>query len=135
MASGQDPTYTKAYADVLANVRNDNNRGQNVDFFVSQRDGSVNTNTNRRQGVNMGDIGGQFQPVEDIEDEDNIDQMVEDNARGGDLGSNMGDAGEDIDDVVGYKSDNNDGEMGSDEDLINDLGDADDDDDDAPNLA
>ena len=60
--------------------------------------------------------------------------MVEDNAGEGDLGSNMGDAGEDIDDVVGYKSDNNDGEIGSDEDLINDLGDADDDDD-APNLA
>lgn len=43
VGAGEDPTYTKAYHDVLENVKRDNRTGggQNQDFFVSQRDTGV----------------------------------------------------------------------------------------------
>ena len=72
----------------------------------------------RRQGVNMGDIGG-IEPVEDIEEEDNLGGGLND--------SQLGNAGY----SDGENNDRNDGNEASDEDLMNDLGGADDD---APNL-
>ena len=118
VGAGEDPTYTKAYHDVLENVKRDNRTGggQNQDFFVSQRDTGVGMA--RRQGVNMGDIGG-IEPVEDIEEEDNLGGGLND--------SQLGNAGY----SDGENNDRNDGNEASDEDLMNDLGGADDD---APNL-